>query len=308
MENKWNVSAAPHVRSKETTATIMRDVMVALAPAALFGIYRFGFRAFLILLLSITSCVLSEYLYKKVRKIPSRGYECSAMVTGLLLGMNLSSDVPYWVPVLGGAFAIVVVKMLFGGLGRNLLNPALTAKCFLLIVTGSFMAKTVTDAVAEFGALATLESANLYDMFFGFGEGTIGGTSTFLLLLGGLYLVLCRVISIHIPVAYLISFVAVIGLCGDYGFRPEYLIMQICSGGLLLLVFFMATDCTTSPITPTGKLIFGVLLGILTGAFRVLGVPMGGEACVILIGNLLVPFIEKITFPRSFGKGKKAKV
>lgn len=312
MENKWNRLAAPHIRSKETTATIMKDVMIALAPAALFGIYRFGFRAFLILLLSVTSCVLSEYAYKKIGKIQSGGYECSAMVTGLLLGMNLSPEVPYWMPVAGGVFAIVVVKMLFGGLGRNLLNPALTAKCMLLLVTGNFLIKTESDAVAEMFEVLTFEWTDLRETFFGFGyetlSGTIGGNSTFLLVLGGLYLVLCRVISLRIPVAFLASFTLVLGLCGDYGFRPEYLGMQMCSGGLLLIVFFMATDYGTSPMTPIGKVLFGLLVGALAGWFRVVGLSVAGDACAVLIGNLLVPVLEKMTFPKSFGKGKKANV
>ena len=135
MKNKYNVSASPHMKGKDTTATIMRDVMIALTPAALFGVYQFGLRALVIFVLSITSCVLSEYLYKKWMKLPSDGYECSAMVTGLLLGMNLSVNVPYWIPVLGGVFAIVVVKMLFGGLGQNFMNPALAARCFLCMRT-----------------------------------------------------------------------------------------------------------------------------------------------------------------------------
>lgn len=312
MDKEGNLLAAPYIRSKETTATIMRDVMVALAPAALFGIYRFGFRAFLVLLLSVTSCVLSEYICKKIGKIKSGGYECSAMVTGLLLGMNLSPEVPYWVPVLGGVIAIVVVKMLFGGLGRNLLNPALTAKCVLLPVTGGIFVKTGADAVAELFQVRMLEWADLRDLFFGFGEEavgiTIGGAGAFLLLLGALYLVLCRVISLRIPVTYLVSFIVVLGVWGDYGFQPEYLLLQICDGGVLLLALFMATDYTTSPMTPVGKVLFGILTGGLAGTFRVLGLSAAGDGCAILIGNLLVPALDRLTAPKSFGKGKKASV
>lgn len=330
MKNKLNVSASPHIRSSETTATIMRDVMIALAPAALFGVFQFGFRAFMILLLSVTSCVLSEYLYKKLMKIPGEGYECSAMVTGLLLGMNLSANVPYWIPVLGGVFAIVVVKMLFGGLGQNFMNPALAARCFLLISAGRAMtdfAVTRVDAnntwqmiqsgaagldgvssATPLAAIKAGESASLYDMFFGFTGGTIGETSAFLLILGGLYLIACRVISIRIPAAYIFSFVVFMGLFGGHGFDAEYLAMQVCGGGLMLGAFFMATDYVTSPITPAGKIVFGIFLGLLTGVFRVFGGSAEGVSYAIITGNILVPLIEKVTMPRSFGKGGKANV
>lgn len=330
MKKKFNVSASPHIRSNETTATIMRDVVIALAPAALFGVFQFGFRAFMILLLSVTSCVLSEYLYKKLMKIPTDGYECSAMVTGLLLGMNLSVNVPYWIPVLGGVFAIVVVKMLFGGLGQNFMNPALAARCFLLISAGRAMTDFAVervdsgntlqlinsgaaglDGLSSATPLAVLragENASLYDMFFGFTGGTIGETSAFLLLLGGLYLILCHVISVRIPAAYILSFVVFMGLFGGHGFDAEYLAMQVCGGGLMLGAFFMATDYVTSPITPMGKIIFGIFLGVLTGIFRVLGGSAEGVSYAIITGNILVPLIEKVTFPKSFGKGGKANV
>lgn len=312
MEQNGIILKAPFIRSKETTATIMRDVMIALAPAALFGIYKFGFRAFLILLLSVTSCVLAEYICKKVKKVQSSGYECSAMVTGLLLGMNLSFDVPYWVPVAGGVFAIVVVKMLFGGLGRNLLNPALTAKCALLIATGKFMSETDSDAMAELFEIIIFKWADWREKFCGFDfeilSGTIGGTSALMLLLGGLYLVFCNVISLRIPVAFLAAFTVTLGLCGNYGFRPEYLAMQLCSDGFLLIVIFMATDYTTSPMTPMGKVLFGIIVGALAGVFRVMGLSAAGDACAVLIGNLLVPLLDRLTFPKSFGKGKKANI
>lgn len=330
MKNRLNVSASPHIRGKETTATIMRDVMIALAPAALFGVYQFGLRALVILALSVTSCVFSEYIYKKLMKIPSDGYECSAMVTGLLLGMNLTVNVPYWIPVLGGVFAIVVVKMLFGGLGQNFMNPALAARCFLLISAGRAMtdfavekieagnaAQLVFSGAAGLDGLSSAtplaaikagESASLFDMFFGFSGGTIGETSAFLILLGGVYLVVRRVISIRIPAAYILSFVVFMGLFGGQGFDVEYLAMQVCGGGLMLGAFFMATDYVTSPITPVGKIVFGVFLGILTGIFRVYGGSAEGVSYAIITGNILVPLIEKVTFPKSFGKGGKANV
>lgn len=330
MKNKFNVSASPHIRGKETTATIMRDVMIALAPAAIFGVYQFGLRALVILVLSMTSCVLSEYIYKRLMKIPSNGYECSALVTGLLLGMNLSVNVPYWIPILGGVFAIVVVKMLFGGLGQNFMNPALAARCFLLISAGRVMtdfavkrieagsaAQLVLSGAAGLDGLSSAtplavikagENASLYDMFMGFTGGTIGETSAFLLLLGGIYLIVCNIISVRIPAAYIASFVVFMGLFGGHGFDVEYLAMQVCGGGLMLGAFFMATDYVTSPITPMGKIVFGIFLGILTGIFRVYGGSAEGVSYAIITGNILVPLIEKVTFPKSFGKGGKANV
>jgi len=325
MKNKLNVSASPHIRGKDTTATIMRDVMIALAPAALFGVYQFGLRALVVLVLSVTSCVLSEYIYKKLMKIQSNGYECSAMVTGLLLGMNLSANVPFWIPILGGVFAIVVVKMLFGGLGQNFMNPALAARCFLLISAGRVMtdfavakveagnaAQMVFSGAAGLDGLSSAtplaaikagESASLFDMFFGFTGGTIGETSAFLILIGGIYLLARRIISIRIPAAYILSFVVFMGLCGGHGFDPEYLAMQVCGGGLMLGAFFMATDYVTSPITKGGQVVFAILLGVLTGIFRIFGNNAEGVSYAIIIANLLVPLIEKMTMPRPFGKG-----
>lgn len=330
MKNKFNVSASPHTRGKDTTATIMRDVMIALMPAALFGVYQFGLRALVVLVLSVTTCVLSEYIYMKLMKLPRNGYECSAMVTGLLLGMNLPAGVPLWVPVLGGVFAIIVVKMLFGGLGQNFMNPALAARCFLLISCGRVMADFTVEKVeagnaaqmifsgaagldglssaTPLAAIRAGENVSPVDMFFGFTGGTIGETSVFLILAGGVYLLARRVISIRIPAAYLLSFVVFMGLFGGHGFDPEYLAMQVCGGGLMLGAFFMATDYVTSPITPAGKIIFGIFLGILTGIFRVYGGSAEGVSYAIITGNILVPLIEKVTLPRSFGKGGKANV
>lgn len=325
MSTKRNVSASPHIRSRVTTAVIMRDVCTALTPAALFGVYRFGLRALVILVLSMASCVISEYLYKRFMKKQSDGYECSALVTGLLLGMNLSVNVPYWVPVLGGVFAIIVVKQLFGGLGQNFMNPALAARCFLLISCAKPMASfgvekasgvglilsgtAGIDGVSTATPLAAIRAGgdvSLFDMFFGFTGGTIGETSAFLLLLGGIYMLARRVISIRIPAAYLLTFVLFMGLFGPQGFDLEYLAMQVCGGGLMIGAFFMATDYVTSPITPNGKIMFGIFLGILTGIFRIFGGSPEGVSYAIITGNILVPLIEKVTMPKSFGKGVKA--
>lgn len=277
-ETKVHRPVAPFLGSKETTGTIMKDVVIALAPAALFGVYRFGFRAFLILLLSVTSCVLTEHICKRIRKAPSGGYECSAVVTGLLLGMMLPADVPYWFPVAGGTFAIVVIKMLFGGLGRNLLNPAATAKCLFLILTGFVMKETM-----------------------------IGEVSVFLLLLGGLYLVACKVISLWPPLLYLSVFGTVLAVFGADGFVSEAWVRQLCNGSVVLGAFFLVNDVTTSPMTKTGRVLHAMFVGGLTGALYVSGYHAEAVPFAILCGNLPVRWMDKLTFPRFSGKGKKAK-
>lgn len=277
-ETKVHRPVAPFLGSKETTGTIMKDVVIALAPAALFGVYRFGFRAFLILLLSVTSSVLAEHICKRIRKTPNGGYECSAVVTGLLFGMMLPADVPYWIPVVGGVFSIVVIKMLFGGLGRNLLNPAATGKCLFLILTGFLMKET-----------------------------TIGEVSVFLLLLGGLYLVACRVISLWPPLLYLLVFGTVLAVFGADGFVPEVWVRQFSNGSVVLGAFFLLNDVTTSPMTKAGRVLHAVLVGGLTGALYVSGYRAEAVPFAILCGNLPVRLLDKLTFPRVSGKGKKAK-
>lgn len=277
-ETKVHRPVAPFLGSKETTGTIMKDVVIALAPAALFGVYRFGFRAFLILLLSVTSSVLAEHICKRIRKTPNGGYECSAVVTGLLFGMMLPADVPYWIPVVGGVFSIVVIKMLFGGLGRNLLNPAATGKCLFLILTGFVMKET-----------------------------TIGEVSVFLLLLGGLYLVACRVISLWPPLLYLLVFGTVLAVFGADGFVPEVWVRQFSNGSVVLGAFFLLNDVTTSPMTKAGRVLHAVLVGGLTGALYVSGYRAEAVPFAILCGNLPVRLLDKLTFPRVSGKGKKAK-
>lgn len=263
-EKRKTSSAAPFLKSKETTASIMRDVVIALTPAALFGIYRFGFRAFLILLLSVTSCVLTEHVCKRIRKVQNGGYECSAVVTGLLFGMMLPVNVPYWFPVAGGMFAIGFVKMLFGGLGRNRLNPAATAMC----------------------------------LFFLFGVGMVGEINAFLLLLGGVYLLFVKVISWHIPATYLVSFSVVTAVFGGYGADMKGLATQLCVGGVMLGAFFLATDYTTSPLTKPGKLIYGVILGGLTGVLRLFEFTTEAVVLAVLCGNVLVPLIDKIKYTK----------
>ncbi len=303
MKNMTEVPAFPHIRSKETTATMLWDVVIALAPAALFGVYRFGLIALIILASAVATCVLLDFVCNKLRKRSYTGYEPSAIVTGLILGMSLYPEVPYWVPVAGGAFAVLLVKMLFGGLGKNILNPAVAA----LIVTFGGLRQFVQPPVVQ-----TAEEVGLLDNFLGFKEGTIGGVSTFLLLLGGLYLVLCRVISLRIPFFYLLTFAAftVVFAVITKNEVPDVqeLASFFCRDGLLLGAFFMATDTTTSPMTGKGRIVYGILLGLLTGVFSV--VTKGGHEVLygVLTGNLFVRLIDRLTYPRYFGKGQKAKL
>lgn len=293
------VPVAPFLTSGETTGAIMKDVVVGLLPAALFGVYRYGFRAFLILLLSVTACVLTEHICKRVKKLQSGGYECSAVVTGLLFGMMLPVTVPYWVPVAGGAFAILLVKMAFGGLGRNRLNPAATAKCAFLILAG-FVMPELTVSCVNLG-----RGGILRDVFFGFADGMIGEVSAFLLILGGMYLVCFKVTSLWFPVPYLAAFVSVLGIFGGYGFELEWLVMQVCSGSVILGAFFLGNDYTTSPMTRTGKVLYGVLVGALAGVLRVTGYTAADVVFAILIGNLFVPLLDKITLHTNYKKEKR---
>ena len=322
MGKMYNVSASPHIRSGVTTSTIMRDVAIALLPACALGVYQFGLRALLILLVSTLTCAATEYIYLKLTKRQQGPYECSAIVTGMLIGMNMPPTVPLWIPVIGSLFAILVVKQVFGGLGQNFMNPALGARCFLFLCYAERMntfdiPQKVGNAILNFGAasvdgisgatpLAALkagESINLFDAFFGFTGGVIGETSTAMILLGAAYMVYRKVISLRIPVMYLLSFSVFVILCGGQGFDLYYLACQLCTGGLMLGAFFMATDYVTSPITKGGQIVFGILLGILTGLFRIYGNNAEGVSYAIIICNLLVPLIEKMTMPRPFGKG-----
>ena len=322
MGKLYNVSASPHIRSGATTSTIMRDVAIALMPACALGVYQFGLRALLILLVSTLTCAATEYIYLRLMKRQQGPYECSAIVTGMLIGMNMPPTVPLWIPVVGSVFAILVVKQVFGGLGQNFMNPALGARCFLFLCYAERMntfaiPQKVGKAIINYGAasvdgisgatpLAALkagETISLFDAFFGFTGGVIGETSAAMILLGAAYMVYRKVISLRIPLAYLLTFSVFVVLCGGHGFDLYFLACQLCTGGLMLGAFFMATDYVTSPITKNGQIVFGILLGVLTGIFRFYGNNAEGVSYAIIIANLLVPLIEKMTMPRPFGKG-----
>lgn len=306
MNDLFNVSASPHVRAKDSTSTIMRDVALALVPASIAGVINFGLEALLIILVTIATCVLTEYIYEKCMHKNITTNDLSALVTGLLLALNLPSSVPLWIPIIGGVFAILVVKQLYGGLGQNFMNPALAARCFLLISFAGRMTTFTYDGISGATPLALLKNgektASVTSMFLGNIAGTIGETSALALLLGAAYLLIRKVISLRIPFTYIGSFMIFILIFSGKGFDTTYLLTHLFGGGLILGAFFMATDYVTSPITPMGQIVYGILLGVLTGIFRLFGGSAEGVSYAIIFCNLLVPLIEKITLPRPFGK------
>lgn len=309
MSQLLKVSSNPHIRSKVTTNGIMLAVIVALMPAAGFGIYNFGPRAIAVILVTVASCVLTEFLfglYKKKMTIT----DLSAVVTGLLLALNLPVTIPLWMAALGGVFAILIVKMLFGGLGQNFMNPALAARCFLLISFPTAMTSFACDAYTGATPLAALkagEQVNVMDMIIGKTAGTIGETSVIALAAGACFLLLLGIIDLRIPGSYIVSFALFAGLFGGQGFDPAYLTAQLSGGGLMLGAFFMATDYVTRPITIKGQYVYGIFLGIMTGIFRIFGPGAEGVSYAIILGNLLVPLIEKVTQPVAFGYKKGGK-
>ncbi len=323
MSNLLNISSSPHVRSKTSTKSIMYDVIIALMPAALFGIYNFGIKAAVLIAVCVATCVLTEYIWQKAMKLPLTVSDGSAALTGLLLALNLSATFPIWMAILGSVFAIIIVKQLFGGLGQNFMNPALGARCFLMVSFAGKMTSFTYDGVTGATPLAIIKNGDkatavadllaagdgqsqvatsVTNMFFGTIGGTIGETCTLAILLGAAYLLVKKIISWKIPVCYIATFAIFVLSFGGRGMDMTYLAAQLCGGGLMLGAFFMATDYVTSPITSKGQIIFGILLGVLTGIFRVFGASAEGVSYAIIICNLLVPLIEKVTIPVPFGK------
>lgn len=322
MSDLFHVSAAPHNRSTATTKDIMRDVMIALLPAGLFGIFNFGMHALMVTVITVLACVLTEYIFCRMINKPSTVGDYSAVVTGVLLAFNVPANFPLWMAALGGIFAILVVKMLFGGIGQNFMNPALAARAFLLISfpvrMTAFAVEQVTnttdyiqkgyaavDGLSSATPLAALkagESVDLLKMFLGQTGGTIGETSAIAILIGGIYLVCRRVISLRIPLTYIITLAIFVLLFGGQGFDLNFMVAHVLGGGLLLGAFFMATDYVTSPITAKGQIVFGICCGLLTGLFRLMGGTAEGVSYAIIFSNLLVPLIDKATRQKSFGK------
>ena len=285
----------------------MLMVVIALLPATIFGIWNFRHEnAWILVVVTTASAVLAEYIYEKLMHKPITINDFSAVVTGLLLALNLPPTLPWWMGVLGSVFAIVVVKQLFGGLGQNFMNPALAARCFLLISFTGDMTYFVYDGVTGATPLAQLkagEAVNTMDMLLGNIRGTIGETSVIAIMIGAMFLLLMGVIDLTIPASYLISFVVFIVIFGGHGLDAQYITAHLCGGGLMLGAWFMATDYVTSPITTKGRILYGICLGLLTGLFRLFGGSAEGVSYAIIISNLLVPLIEKITVPKPFGKG-----
>lgn len=306
MSDFMKVSSNPHIRSKVTTSHIMGCVILALLPTTLFGIFNFGVHALVLILVTIASAVLSEMLFNKICKKKNTIGDLSAVVTGLLLALNLPPMAPWWIGVIGGAFAIIVVKMLFGGLGQNFMNPALGARCFLLISFTSIMTNFECDGYTGATPLAALkagENVDTVSMIIGKTAGTIGETSMIAILIGACIMLVMGIIDLKIPFSYLISFVLFLVLFSGHGWNFSYISAQLAGGGLMLGAFFMATDYVTRPITKRGQYVYGILLGILTGIFRIYGASAEGVSYAIILGNLLVPLIEKVTLPKGFGKG-----
>lgn len=315
MSEKYQVSSAPHVRAKDSTSRVMLYVIIALLPTSLFGIFNFGYKALVLILVTIASCLTSEWIFDKIVHKKNSLPDLSAVVTGLLLALNLPAGLPWWEAVIGSVFAIVIVKMLFGGLGQNFMNPALGGRCFLLI---AFAADMTNFSSAKFEAYSGatplgmirnegLSSVNIMDMLTGKIPGTIGETSVIAILIGAIFLILMGVIDLKIPASYIITFAVFMFIFGADRFNTTYVVAELCGGGLMLGAFFMATDYVTSPITPMGQILFGICCGLLTGIFRCFGANAEGVSFAIILSNLLVPLIEKITVPNAFGIVKEAK-
>ena len=288
---------------------IMRDVLIALAPASLFGVVHFGAHALLVIIATVAAAVLTEYIYEKLMKLPVTIGDLSAAVTGLILALNMPPEIPLWMPMLGAVFAILFVKLLFGGLGQNFMNPALAGRCFLLISFAGSMNKFTLDGITTATPLAALKDGETVDVmasFLGKIPGTIGEVSALCVLIGAAYLLIRKIISIRIPGTYILSFLVFMIIFSGRGFSLQYLLGELFSGGLMIGAFFMATDYVTSPITPKGQILFGICLGVLTGLFRLFGNSAEGVSYAIIFCNLLVPLIEKITMPETFGKEKKS--
>ena len=310
---KLTVASSPHIRGDFKSSRIMFDVMLALVPAMIVGIWMHGFRSLVVTLVSIASCVFLEWLYSVVTKTRNTVVDGSALVTGMLLAMTLPATVPYWLVVVGAAFAIIFVKALCGGLGQNIFNPALSARGFMMLVAPAYMVRFegvdgVTAATPlHHMVMPALPEESVLDMFLGNCPGSIGEISALALLVGGAYLVYRKVIYVRIPAAYLGS-VAVLTLVFSKTDAPvDWMLYSLFSGGLMLGAIFMATDYATSPVTAKGQIIYGIGCGVLTVVFRYFGLFPEGVTYAILLMNALVWIIDRHTAPRRFGVKKGGK-
>ena len=307
MENKLHISVSPHIHSKNSTQRIMLDVLISLLPATIAGIVIFGLNALLVIAVCVAVCVLGEFVFNKITKKPLTISDLSAAVTGLLLALNLPANVPLWQAGVGSLFAIIIVKCIFGGIGRNVVNPAITGRVFMLVAFSS-MTKAAFPLDSTAGATPLSEIANgneviLTDLLLGNVGGSIGETCKVALLIGGVYLLVRRVITWHIPVAFIgTTFIFTLAV---HEFDFMLALSLVLSGGLLLGAIFMATDYVTSPTTPLGKIIFGVGAGLITVLIREWGIYPEGVSFAILIMNILNPYIDMLTARKLFGGAKK---
>ena len=305
----FSLSSSPHIKSKNTTAVIMRDVLIALAPAFIWSVVVFGYKALVLTALSVALCVLFEAGYQKIAGKPVTVSDLSAAVTGVLIAFNLPSSCAWWVLIPGTFFAIVIVKQLFGGIGKNIVNPAIAARIFMFVSWPSQMSvfkEPLSDAVSSATPLSSMKGGvlpteSLTDMFLGFIPGCIGEVSALMILIGLAYLLIRRVITWHIPVSFVGTVALFSVIFPQAGTNLEYLAYAVLSGGLLLGATFMATDYTTSPVTWKGRLIYGFGCGLITVAIRFLGAYPEGVSFAIMIMNLLVWYIDRVTLPRRFG-------
>lgn len=304
MNNDLILSVSPHIRSNITTRRIMLDVVISLLPAAIAGTLIFGIRSLAVIAVCVASAVISEYLFNKAAKKPNTITDLSAVVTGLLLSLNLPANTPLWQAAVGAAFAIIFVKCVFGGIGQNFANPAITARIFMLVAFGSMSSAAFPkniDAVSSATPLAVLQNGGevkITDLLLGTRGGAIGETCTVALIIGGLYLIFRRVISWHTPVIFVATvFLFTFAVKGDAFTALEYTL----SGGLFIGAIFMATDYATTPVTKWGKVIFGIGAGMLTVLIRLWGVYPEGVSFAILLMNILTPYIDKWTAKKPFG-------
>ena len=303
--NKIKVSSAPHIRDIVSTNSIMLDVITALLPCVIFAIVNIGTKALIIILLSVSSAVLSETVFNLIMKKKNTINDLSAVVTGLILALTLPPDVYWFLPVLGAIFAIIIAKMLFGGLGQNFINPAASGRVFLTISFANIMNTFTYDGVTKATPLAMARNGEVVDLtrdILGFIPGAIGEVSVIAILLGGIYLICRKVIDFRIPLVYMTTMILFIIIFSGRGSDFNYIVTQTISGGALFGAFFMATDYVSSPTTKIGKVLFAVFLGLMNGIFRLFSNLTEGCQFSIMLANLLVPFINKITLPKAFGR------
>ncbi|MCI8465759.1 MAG: RnfABCDGE type electron transport complex subunit D [Lachnospiraceae bacterium] len=298
-------------KTPESLRVITANYCIALLPVIVAGCYAFGFHAFKVLLAATVSSVLSEYVYERLMKQPVTILDGTSLLTGLLLGLCLPSEVPLYVPVLGGIFATVVVVHLFGGYGFHIMNPVLVSRCFLLLSFQSVMTQYLVDGMSMATPLSIMRNGgvpNLKEMvLLNPNAGCIGEASVLALLVGALFLLVARKISLITPLVYLTVFSAFVCLFGEGTVSVNYLLSHICGGGLVFVAFFFATDRVTSPVGAPGKVVYGFLLGVITGIYRIMGTATEGVSYAVIFCNLLVPLIDKFFAPKVQPEGEEVR-